>query len=182
LQAYEYAEKFERDRLHKEELGIAQLTMLYLNSKIDTKKTEPYKTDQFCFWLPQAKQDQSIASSACDAFFSLVKDNLMPAWVVPLVPIEQLKSNQAHAAVSRPRAWVGEGVLLLVPRIVGKVVTAEFAVIEGRPGTVQVKDVDSGKWYTIDVSDEDCCLIDAEFPLLQSKLILPNQTTSSRLS
>lgn len=173
LQAYEWAEKLERDRLHKEELGIAQLAMLYYNSKIDPKKSEPLTPDKFCYWMPATEQEKGIASSACDAFFSLIKDSLMPAWVVPLVPIDRLKANQAHASLSRPRAWIAEGVLLLMPRIMGQAVTAEFALIDGVSGIVDVQDVDSGKWYAIDVPPDDCWMIDAEFLMVRSKLILP---------
>lgn len=172
LQAYEYAEKLERERLHREEKGIAQLAMLYLNSKIDPKKTDPFTPEQFCHWLPPTEQDKSISSPACDAFFSLIQDSLMPAWAVSSAPIAKLKANQANATVSRPRAWVGEGVLLLMPRIVGRVVTAEFAMIEGASGIVDIKDVDSGRWYAIEVPAEDCYVIDAEFPFVESKLLL----------
>lgn len=173
MQAYEWAEKLERDRLHKEELGIASLSALFANSNRDPKKSDPFKPEQFCFWKPATEAAQSIAPSACDAYFSLIKDNVMPAWVVPLSPIEQLKAGQTGARVSRPRAWIGEGVLLLMPRISGKVVTAQFALIDGAQGVVDVRDVDSGKWYAIDVPAEDCWELEAEFPLLESRLILP---------
>lgn len=96
----------------------------------------------------------------------------MPAWAVSSAPIDKLKANQANTTVPRPRAWVGEGVLLLMPRIVGRSVTAEFALTEGASGIVSVRDVDSGKWYSIEVPAEDCYAIDAEFPLIESKLIL----------
>jgi len=172
LQAYEHAEKLERDRLHKEELGIAKLTAFFMNSKIDPKKTEPFEPKQFCHWLPHEEQDKTISSAACNAFWSLIKDSLMPKWAVPLVPLDKLKANQSDAAVSRPRAWAAEGVLLLIPRIAGKVVTAEFAVIESVSGVIDVQDIDSGKWYAIEVLDRDCCIVEAEFTLIESKLIL----------
>ncbi len=96
----------------------------------------------------------------------------MPAWAVPLCPIDKLQSGRANGRVTHPRVWVGDGVVLLLPRIEGKQVIAPFAVIEGADGVVDVNDPDSDTWFAIDVPGEDCWMLEAEFAIVESKIIL----------
>lgn len=170
-QALEWADKLEKEVLFKQELGVASLSALFANANRDPK-SDPFKPQQFCHWLPEVEAEKRIPAAACDAFFSLINDGLMPAWAVPLCPIEQLKSNSINAPVKRPRALIGEGVLLLVPEFVGRVVTAQFALIDGVEGVIDLKDPDTGKWHAVELPREDCWIIEAEFPLIESKLIL----------
>jgi hypothetical protein len=157
--------------LHLHELGIATLSSLFVNANRG-KDSEAAKPSDFYYFQTASGESISIPAAACDAFFSCVRDGLMPAWAVPLCPIDRFESGRANGKVSRPRVWVGDGVVLLLPRIEGKQVIVPFAVIEGAEGIVDVKDPDSETWFAVDVPGGDCWMLDAEFALVESKIIL----------
>ncbi|MBW4421778.1 MAG: hypothetical protein KME13_21590 [Myxacorys californica WJT36-NPBG1] len=135
------------------------------------KDSEPASPSDF-YYFQSAAEHISIPAAACDAFFSCVRDGIMPAWAVPLCPIDKLESGRANGRVIRPRIWVGDGVVILLPRISGQQVTAPFAIVDGAAGVVDVKDPDSETWFAVDVPAGDCWMLDAEFSLVESKIVL----------
>nr|WP_290224271.1 hypothetical protein [Trichocoleus desertorum] len=91
----------------------------------------------------------------------------MPGWVIPVVPVDKLEAGRRRSEVGKPRAWVGEGVILIAPQINGGMVTAAMAVTEDIEGAVEVTDVDSGETFAIAIPEgtEHCWILDAEFNL-----------------
>ena len=138
-----------------QELGIATLTALYINSKRDPKKGEAAKPSEFFYHQPATGGDRlTIRPAACDAFFSLINDALMPGWVIPLVPIEQLQAGKGTGLVPKPRAWIGKDILLLLPRVEGDRVIAAIAVLDGASGEVELSDPDSETLFKIRISPQ----------------------------
>ncbi|MBD2095642.1 hypothetical protein H6F90_10795 [Trichocoleus sp. FACHB-591] len=149
------------------ELGIATLTSCFINANRDSKADAAKPSDFYYFQIREESDRISIPAIACDTFFALIKDGLLPGWVVPLVPVDKLEAGRKRGEVGKPRAWVGEGVILIAPKIEGGQVIAAIAVTEAVEGTVEVMDVDSGETFEIVIPDgtEHCWILDADFNL-----------------
>jgi hypothetical protein len=136
-----------REELHLAELGIATLTSCFINANRDPKSTAAKPSDFFYF--NSTDEQIQIPSMCANAFFALADAGLLPNWVVAIAPIDKLKSVQDDTRVIAPRAWVGDGVVLMLPRVDGE--TVRFGIgfqdlPENFPGgTVVVRDVDSGE-------------------------------------
>ena len=133
--------------MHLAELGIATLTSCFINANRDAKSTAAKPSDFFYF---NCNEEQiHIPSAAANAFFALADAGLLPNWVVAYSPIDKLKSACDDTPVVAPRAWVGDGVVLLLPRVDGEVVKFSLGfqdLPENFPGgTMTVRDVDSGE-------------------------------------
>lgn len=168
LQALEQGAKLQREELHLKELGIATLTALFVNANRDPK-SEPVKPANYFYFEAVNESDRvSIPAAICDAFFSLITDQLMPSWAVPLAPIERLQSGRAHDSVSKPRVWIGDGVLLLLPRVEDGWVKAELAIVEGnQAGKIELTDPDCEAVFYLELPpDEQRWELDAEFELV----------------
>jgi hypothetical protein len=171
FQALEWGAKLHHEDLHLQELGIATLSSLFVNANRG-KDSEAAKPSNFYYFQTQSEQAVSIPVAVCDAFFSCIKDGILPAWAVPLCPIDALEKGKSGGKVPRPRLWVGDGVILILPQIQGKQVSAAFALINQAEGIIDVKDPDSDRWFAVEVPDEDCWILEAEFPIVDSKIVL----------
>jgi hypothetical protein len=141
MSALASAEELERERLHREELGIAGLTSLLYNIKRDPDKSEALSADSFCHFKPV--NPDIPPATVCDAYFSLCRDFKIPAWAVSLAPIQQLRAGQRNGNVPMPRALIGEGVVILLPKLKGGKIHTPYAMVdEGATGRVVVSDVD----------------------------------------
>ncbi|MEP0873358.1 hypothetical protein NDA01_26720 [Trichocoleus desertorum AS-A10] len=159
--------RLQHEELHLHELGIATLTSCFINANRDPK-SEPAKPKDFYYFQVREESDRvSIPAIACDTFFALIKDGLLPGWVVPLVPVDKLEAGRKRGEVGKPRAWVGEGVILIAPQIEGCQVIAAIAVTEAIEGAVSVSDVDTGDTFEIVIppGTEHCWILDADFNL-----------------
>jgi hypothetical protein len=153
--------------LHLQELGIATLTSCFVNANRDSK-SDPAKPKDFYYFQAQQEVDRIVIPAiACDTFFALIKDGKMPGWVVPLVPVDKLEAGRKRGEVGKPRAWVGEGVILIAPRVQGEQVIAAIAVTEAVEGTVTLTDVDTDETFEIEIppNTEHCWILDADFNL-----------------
>lgn len=168
IQALHYGAKLHQEQLHQEELGIATLSALFVNSNRDPKKGEAAKPSDFFYHKPSSEEDK-LDPMACDVFFSLVADEKMPSWVAAIAPIEKLRSSRVNGTISGVRAWLGRGVLLISPKIVGGVVKAPVAMVDGVCEKAQLRDVDSGSTHQVFIpktSGETYWIKDVEFQLL----------------
>lgn len=167
LQAIEYGSKHRLEQLHLEELGVSTLTACFVNANRDPKKGEPAKPSDF-WYFTSSNQEDKLDGSACDAFFSLVADEKIPSWAVALAPIEKMRASRANGRVTKPRAWMKRGVLLIAPRIENNKLCTPLAIIDGVTGRIPVIDVDSGATKEIVVFNNEKStfwLQDAEFQL-----------------
>ena len=155
--------------MHLQELGIATLTSCFVNANRDSKSDPAKPKDFYYFHSEKSEGDRiTISALACDTFFSLIKSGKLPGWVVPVLPIDKLEVGRKRGEVGKPRAWVGEGVILIAPVVQGDQVVAAIAVTEAViEGTVIVTDVDSDTRFAIVIppNTEHCWMLDAEFAL-----------------
>lgn len=157
-----------QEQLHQEELGIATLSALFVNSNRDPKKGEAAKPSDFFYHKPNTEEDK-ISPTACATFFSLVNDEKMPSWAVALAPVDKLRVGKDDGAVVSVRAFVARGVLLLAPIAVGNKVKVPLAIVDGVNGSTILRDVDSGTTYKISILNprmETYWIKDVEFDLL----------------
>ena len=168
IQALHYGAKLHQEQLHQEELGIATLSALFVNSNRDPKKGEAAKPSDFFYHKPLADEDK-ISFSACATFFSLVSDEKMPSWAVAIAPVEKLRAGKDSGVVSTIRAFVARGVLLVAPVLEGNRVKVPLALVDGVDGAIACRDIDSGTTYRIVVPNskgETYWIKDVEFDLL----------------
>lgn len=135
------------------ELGIATLTAVFCNANRDPNKGEPAKPADFFYFLPQ-EESVRLDAIASDTFFALVTDLRLPSWVVEIAPVEQLRTSRAFGPVPETRAWMCEGVLLLLPRIEEDKVKTPLAIVDGAAGLCPVIDIDGGSVHQIVVPNE----------------------------
>lgn len=171
LEAIEQGQKLRQEHLHLEELGISTLTACFVNSNRDPKKGQPAKPSDFWYFHSQ-EVEVEVPSTAADAFFSLIADNLMPGWALGVLPIEQLRKAKRGLPVPSPRAIAGDGVLLLAPTqalVNGETkLNSGLAACEGGvAGEVPVTDLDSGTAFLIKMpSPERQWILNGEFDLM----------------
>ena len=166
LQALEMGAKLRQEKLHLRELGIATLNACFVNANRDTKKGEPSKPSDFFYFQVSEDKKAEIPSAAADVFFSLISDEILPGWSLGIAPLDQLRKVKKDNPVVHPRAWVGEGVLLLLPVVEESIVRSPLAILDGVSGLVSVCDIDSGTAFTIVVETSDRrWVLDAEIPL-----------------
>lgn len=165
LQALEYGAKLHAEELHLQELGISTLISVFVNAN-RSPKSKPAKPTDFCYFKP-TEISAKIPTQAADTFFELVKEGLLPGWAVGIAPIDNLRAAQKHKAVLRPRAWIGEGVLLVQPRLHANRVKVQFALIDCERSQIEVEDVDSGLRFRVDLGSKvgRRWMLDAEFDL-----------------
>lgn len=146
LSALDYGAKFQKSELHLNELGIASLCALFVNANRDPKKGNPAKPSDFYRF---ADADDKLAGYACDAFFSLVSDNLLPSWALAIAPLDELRAMRKFDSFPRPRVWLAEGVMLICPHFSGDRVVAPLAIVNHPGGVVQVCDPDGDRVYDL---------------------------------
>lgn len=144
MDALETGRKLEQESLHKYELPIARNTQVYANSQ---RTKPPYsKATDFCFFTPE--NSTRIPSDICNAFLSLVREGVLPGWVVSTTPVEDFKGGCNDDPVRRPRCWMSRTVVLIGPRKSKDTVHAGAAILDplgAESGKVTVWDVDSNQ-------------------------------------
>ncbi|MEY4931466.1 MAG: hypothetical protein RI909_2190 [Bacteroidota bacterium] len=152
LQDLEWGEKLYEEELHFHELGISALSSLMLNINRDPKTPPVKSSDFYHFMRSKAGVFNAIV---CDTFVSLLKDSLMPPFIFDATPPDILQSiidGKKGGNVSKIRAYVGEGLLILCPVVVNGFVTAPFGCSDSLiSGLYEVKDVDTGDRYEVNV-------------------------------
>ncbi|MEH1808468.1 hypothetical protein [Nostoc sp.] len=113
MQALHYGAKLHREELHLAELGIATLTSCFVNSNRDPK-SEAAKPSDFFYFTPADEEGASISSTAANAFFALADAGKLPGWCVAIAPVDKLAKSR-NSDPCTPVAWIGEGLVLLMP-------------------------------------------------------------------
>ena len=161
----EYGAKLQSEELHLHELGIATLSALFANANRDPKKGQAASPKDF-FYFQRTDDGPDIPAIACDIFFSLIVDGLLPGWALGIVPVERLRACRSkHPKTGKPRAWIGEDLLLILPKVDGKQVTAAMAISNGAKGFVSLSDPDVGTEFVLNLSESGEVLwaLEAEF-------------------
>lgn len=152
LDALEKGEKFERERLHFEEIAIAQLSSLLYRFNV-TKP--PYKsTEDFCFFK---SQDKKFSTACCNTFQSLLDDQKIPTWAISEIPVMELIEGATDGRAKPPRAFVAVGILLICPEIVNlEWVQCDIAVFDThiKPGIHVVYDCDTRQAFRVEIPED----------------------------
>lgn len=150
----EYGAKFQAEELHLEELGIATLSALFANANRDPKKGQPASPKDFFYFQREEDEGPKIPVAACDAFFSLVADGLLPGWALGVAPLERLRTCRSkNGTVRKPRAWISDDLILILPRVEGKEVVAALALSNGVSGFVELRDPDVEAEFCLNLSE-----------------------------
>lgn len=152
------------EELHLQELGIATNSSILVNSNRG-KRTKAAKPQDF-FYFKVTDKGAQIPPEACDTFFELVAENILPEWATAIAPLSKLRNSRQHGRVSNPRAWIGESIVLIQPRIADGYVTAQLALIESADDNTLVVEPDSGDQFEIKVDGDRRWALDAEFKVL----------------
>lgn len=176
LQALEHGKRLRDEVLHYNERGVARLTSLTYN--INRGKGDPAKPSDFYDFAPEHADGPEIPDRACNAFFSLIDDELLPVWVVSFAPIQQLRKYRTKAAIAKPRAWISENLIILLPRISKdkRTLKAALAFNNGVSGLIELRDADSGTIFTVDIPPEQneiCWTLEPEFTLKRESDVTP---------
>lgn len=164
LQALEFGAKFQCEELHLQELGIATLSALFANANRDPKKGSPARAQDF-FYFKQEGRDIRIPGIACETFFSLIADGLLPGWALGIAPIDRLRECRKGSRVGKPRAWMSEDLVLILPKIEGDRVTAALCFSNGARGFTVVTDPDVGAEFCLELPESGQVLwaLESEF-------------------
>lgn len=150
--AIEHGQRLYREDLHHHEKGVALLTAMYVNSKRDKKKKAAQPNDYYYFPLDN---QANIPGLACDAFFALVEEEIMPDWALGLAPIDTLRRDRAHGEPPRQRALVGTDIMLVLPELHGGKIRADFALLDGvEEEVVTLNDIDTDEEFCITIPPE----------------------------
>lgn len=169
LQALEYGAKLHSEELHLQELGIATLSALFANANRDPKKGMPASPADFFYFSREEKPEVEIPTLACDIFFALIAEEKLPAWVLDIAPIENLRkcrSKTPPTKLPRPRAWIGEDLVLILPRVNSpKEASAVLSFNNGVREMVELQDIDTDTSFILQFSEcsEVMWSIDAQF-------------------
>lgn len=146
MQALEYGAKIHAEELHLQELGIATLSALFANANRDPKKGQPASPADFFYFAAKEQYGPEIPAIACELFFSLIADQKLPGWVLDLAPIADLRRcrSQRPGRLPKPRAWVGENLLIIGPTLEGNDMGSLLSFDNGAVGLTEVCDIDTG--------------------------------------
>lgn len=108
-------------------------------------------------------------ATTASVFFELLAANLVPSWVVAAAPIDKLRKakSQSNIKVSGMRAFVGDGIFLLLPSISEETIKARLAIVENSKCS-EVRDIDSGRVYQLRGKEcpAPCWILDGEWVMM----------------
>lgn len=143
---------------------------MFVNANSDPKKSSPCKPSDFFFF--QINEDRGFTADAAQTFFSLAAEQKLPSWVLPHMPLKELgQARQGKNGRSLfPRAWVGDNVFVIGPKVKGDLIKFEFALVTSlATGEVTLTDLDTGYEVLADIPEqphENTIIVDGEFKLL----------------
>ncbi|MFZ9301699.1 MAG: hypothetical protein ACO23V_12085 [Chitinophagaceae bacterium] len=132
--------------MHLQEIAIAQLTAVYVNSQ---KTKPPYSTTkEFCHFWPK---DEHYSFAVCQTIISLIEDNLFPDWAASYLPVDQLGYRDRGFSVHKPRVLANAWIYVLCPVITEENwLNAPLVFIDDKKAQFsKVYDLDSDRLYTI---------------------------------
>ena len=166
MQALEHGQKINQRQLHYKELGIAALSSYFVNANKDPKKGKKSKpSDFYYFAIKEGVEAVRLNTHACNSFFSLIKDNKLPVWVMGVAPFDHLRTSKDDGFVPKRRALVSDTCLILNYTIFNGAIYSPLSFIGSSHGITIVKDADSSEEYTIDTSEFslNATVIDGEY-------------------
>ena len=143
LAAYEELQKIQRQQAAIWELPIAQLTALTANINRDPKKSEPFSTEQFCFFREQQPAD-GIGPAAAAVALALRHEDRCPPLVISVWP-DILEAAKTPGTVPPVRALHSddETVWVLAPAWEGRNIRGGLVAVRGRiSGPVTLRELD----------------------------------------
>ncbi|QSJ14594.1 hypothetical protein JYQ62_22100 [Nostoc sp. UHCC 0702] len=148
LNALSEGRRLEKERLHHQEMAVAQLTSIYFNSQ-KTKPPYTRASDFYCFPL---EEQSSISPVICNTFLSLCRDESLPSWALRLAPVDELQKGASDGgSTSKPRLWMCRGIALICPVLEDEVLSVGLAIVDddAPSGRVTVWDVDTGEAHVV---------------------------------
>ena len=152
VEALAQGTRLQFEELHYSELGIATLISCYINANRNPKKSKAVEPSDFHVF--DQNKSKRLPSAAANVFFDLVNAKKMPRWAVGVAPVKKLQDSRNNVPVTGPRAWVGDGVVLLRPSATRTEVTAQIALLASNQTTVTVTDIDNGQRYVIELPQQ----------------------------
>lgn len=143
-------EELAREQLHLQELAIAQLTSVYVNSQ---KTKPPYTSPKdFCLFRPS---EQRFSPILCRVIKSLLREKKLPNWVIGWLPHDELTQGDTlpdHAVpVKHLRALMAPGVVIFSPNVTDNYIKFPLALIEGVQGSKRVYCIDTREHFDIEI-------------------------------
>ena len=167
LQALEHGQNIAHKNLHLNELGIATLTSCFVNANRAKKGKASNASDFFYFAPREGINAVRLNAYACNSFFSLIKDNKLPKWVMGIAPLKRIRECKDDGFVPSSRALVGVDCLILSYTKYGDKVFSPLSFIGFSHGTTMVVDADTGEQCLVDTSAFGLrsTIVDGEYPI-----------------
>lgn len=149
-------EKFMKEKLHFQEITIANLASIHFNSQ--KTKGPPFHGKDFC----QFRLEDPLELPVRHTLISLYQDKCLNDWVIALLisedasalDVENYKLDRKQ--VYKTRAWGSPDLFIICPDIVEHTAKARFLCCNDiKPGFYTVYDVDTGKAIKVSVSNTD---------------------------
>lgn len=132
FEALEYSMKIEQEKLHRYEKPIAALTALFYNCNRG-KDSKALSEKDFYKYAPPSEEEKQITSDMAASFFALAREEKLPTWTTSIAPIELLRAKFSKGdKVRELKAFIGEKIVIINPKISGELITGELALIQGK--------------------------------------------------
>jgi hypothetical protein len=143
IAAHQELQQIQREAVALQELPVAQLTALMANVNRDPAKSQPFSTEQFCFFREQAEHD-GISPEAAAVALALRHEGKCPPLLIAAWD-QVLQAAKAEAKVPAVRALVSEdeAVWVLAPRWEAGNVRGGLVAVRGQiAGSVELYELD----------------------------------------
>lgn len=141
--AHEELQKIQREQAALAELPVAQLAAMTANINRDPAKSQPFSTEQFCFFREQDKPD-GLSPEAAAVALALRHEGRCPPLVIAAWP-KVLEASAGATKMPEVRALVSEdeAVWVLAPRWETGNVRGGLVAVKGQhSGTVELRELD----------------------------------------
>lgn len=143
IAAYEELQQIQRQQAAIAELPVAQLTALMGNVNRDPSKSEPFNTEQFCFFREQAP-NEGISGDAAAVALALRHEDRCPPLVISIWS-DILEASKTNGKVPAVRALHSDDqtVWVLAPTWEGRNIRGGLVAVRGRiTGQVVLRELD----------------------------------------
>jgi hypothetical protein len=144
LAAYEELQQIQRQQAAINELGVAQLTALMANVNRDPAKSQPFTTEQFCFFREQDQAAGGLSPEVAAVALALRHEDRCPPLLLTIWP-DILKASKTAAKPPAVRALRSDddAVWVLAPSWEGRNVRGGLVVVRGQlSGRIVLRELD----------------------------------------
>ena len=144
LAAYDELQRIQRQQAAIAELPVAQLTALLANVNRDPAKSQPFATEQFCFFREQDQSPDGISPEVAAVALALRHEDRCPPLLLTIWPdiIKAAKTTAKPPAVRALRSD-DDAVWVLAPTWEGRNVRGGLVVVRGQlSGPVVLRELD----------------------------------------